>query len=81
VRSRRASFGTEVYISSMYAEVFNCGLALVQLYMHIICMYGAYLILGSFGTEVYVLGYIWKYLAYNSEFILLFLYIYYVGLG
>jgi hypothetical protein len=32
----RASFGIEVYVFYMYVEVFNCGLALVRLYMHIL---------------------------------------------
>ena len=37
VRSKeRGSFDTEVYISHLYMEVFNCGLALVRLYMHIL---------------------------------------------
>ena len=33
-------FGIEVYIFYIYTEVFNCGLVLVRLYMHIlyVCM-------------------------------------------
>ena len=37
VRSKgRGSFDTKVYISYIQTEVFNCGLALVRLYMHIL---------------------------------------------
>ena len=37
VRSKgRGSFDTKVYISHIYTEVFNYGLALVLLYMHIL---------------------------------------------
>ena len=36
VRSKgRVSFDTKVYMSHIYTEVFNCGLALIWLYMHI----------------------------------------------
>jgi len=54
----RGSFDTEVYIyiSHIYTEVFNCGLVLIRLYMHIYMYVWTYLHVGSFGTEVYILG-------------------------
>ena len=56
----RGSFDTKVYMSHVYTEVFNCGLALIRLYMHIICIYRMYLLSGSFDTEVYIYGYIYE---------------------
>ena len=38
----------------IYTEVFNCGLALIQLYMHIYMYIWTYLLLGSFDMEVYI---------------------------
>ena len=35
-------------------EVFNCGLALVRLYMHIYMYIWTYVLMGSHGTEVYI---------------------------
>ena len=69
VRSKgRGSFDTKVYISHIYTEVFNCGLVLIRLYMHIYMYVWTYLHMGSFDTEVYICWvYIWKYLACNLE--------------
>ena len=46
-------------MSHIYTEVFNCGLALIQLYMHIYMYIWTYLLLGSFDMEVYIYGYIY----------------------
>ena len=51
---RRGSFDTKVYISHIYTEVFNCGLVLIWLYMHIYMYVWTYLHMGSFDTEVYI---------------------------
>ena len=50
------------YIYLIYMEGFNCGLALIWLYMHIYMYIWTYLLSGSFDTEVYIYGYIyiWK---------------------
>ena len=50
----RGSFDTKVYMSHIYTEVFNCGLALILLYMHIYMYIWTYLLLGSFDMEVYM---------------------------
>ena len=42
------------YIYPIYTEVFNCGLVLVWLYMHIYMYVWTYLHMGSFGMEVYI---------------------------
>ena len=46
-------------MSHIYTEVFNCGLALIRLYMHIYMYIWTYLLLGSFDTEVYIWVYIY----------------------
>ena len=47
-------------MSHIYTEVFNCGLALIRLYMHIyIYIYRTYLLLDNFDTEVYIYVYIY----------------------
>ena len=38
----------------IYTEVFNYGLALIRLYMHIYMYIWEYLLLGSFDMEVYI---------------------------
>ena len=50
----RGSFDTKVYIYPIYTEVFNCGLVLIRLYMHIYMYVWTYLHMGSFGKEVYI---------------------------
>ena len=50
----RGSFDTEVYISHIYMEVFNCGLVLIRVYMHIYMYVWTYLHMGSFDIEVYI---------------------------
>ena len=50
----RGSFDTEVYIFHIYTEVFNCGLVLVRLYMHIYMYVWTYFHMASFGMEVYI---------------------------
>ena len=83
VRSKGwGSFDTEVYIFHTYIEVFNCGLVLIRLYMHIYMYVWTYLHMGSFGTKVYILGiYIWKYLACNLETKFSFPHIHNCGVG
>ena len=73
----RGSFDTKVYIYPIYTEVFNCGLVLIRLYMHIYMYVWTYLHMGSSGTEVYI----WKYLACNLETRFSFLHIYNCGVG
>ena len=46
-------------MSHIYMEVFNCGLALIRLYMHIYMYIWTYLLSGSFDTEVYIWVYIY----------------------
>ena len=61
----RDSFDTKVYIYIylICTEVFNCGLVLIRLYMHIYMYVQTYLHMGSLDTEVYIFYiYIWKYL-------------------
>ena len=55
----RVSFDTKVYMSHIYTEVFNCGLALILLYMHIYMYIWTYLLSGSFDTKVYIWVYIY----------------------
>ena len=43
-------------MSHIYTEVFNCGLVLIRVYMHIYMYVWTYLHMGSFGAEVYILG-------------------------
>ena len=59
-------------MSHIYTELFNCGLALIDCISIFICIYGMYLLSGSFDTEVYIWVYIWKYLDYNLEPIFFF---------
>ena len=76
----RGSFDTKVYIYPIYTKVFNCGLVLVWLYMHIYMYVWMYLHMDSFGTEVYNCWvYIWKYLACNLETRFSFLHMYMWG--
>ena len=46
-------------MSHIYTEVFNYGLALIGLYMHIYMYIWTYLLSGSFDTEVYIWVYIY----------------------
>ena len=58
VRSKgRGSFDTKVYIYiyPIYMKVFNCGIVLIWLYMHIYMYVWTYLHMGSFDIEVYIL--------------------------
>ena len=59
VRSKeRGSFDTKVYMSHIYAEVFNYGLVLIRLYMYnYMCIWDVFTS-GSFDTEVYI----WVYM-------------------
>ena len=46
-------------MSHIYMEVFNCGLALIRLYMHIYMYIWTYLLSSSFDMEVYIWIYIY----------------------
>ena len=50
-----------IYMSHIYMEVFNCGLALIDCICIFICIYRTYLLSGSFNMEVYI----WVYICGN----------------
>ena len=50
----RGSFDTKVYICLIYTEVFNYGLALIRLYMHIYMYMWDIFTFGYFDTELYM---------------------------